>query len=90
MNLFTKSTNGVIVAHILERDAIHFEDHVARFDATILGHCPTLHNRPHVDAIVTGFCGLAHNGDAQEVDCVHIQSYCDDVQRHGGVCDAAE
>lgn len=49
-----------------------------------------LHYWAHVDAAVSPFAGLAHDGDAQEVDRVHVEGDGDNVEGHGGVCDGGD
>jgi hypothetical protein len=34
--------------------------------------------------------GLADDGDAEEVDCVHVEGDGDDVEGEGGVCHAGD
>lgn len=90
LHLFSQRSHRIVIAHILKGDAIHLQDHITGLNATVLGHCPALHDGAHVDTIVTRLGRLAHNGYTEEVYRVHVESHGDYIQGHGGIGYTAE
>ena len=70
----------VVIGHVFKVDVIDLEDHVARLNSPVQSHGPALHDAANVDAAVTSLVTLTNNGDSQEVDGVHVEGHCDDVQ----------
>lgn len=53
------------------------------------GHSP-FHDRANVDAAIASLVTLAHDGDAQKVNRVHVERDGNDVEGHGRVRNARE